>query len=197
MRLRTRVILLAAAAAALALPSVAAAKGPSKASITGPGLSAPVSIGGDGEGDTTTDLGLLVNVTGFFPQTFGQSPDPLLRSKPNTKLGARYVVAYTVPGPSTDTLLQDLYPYAVGGAVSYMKPGQKIWSQTTHGGWYRAGGLSGELKVMLVRAGLPKTAPASIRSRAASQTKNISIAVGAGAGIALAAGAAVLLRRKR
>jgi hypothetical protein len=197
MRLRTRVILLAAAAAALALPSVAAAKGPSKASITGPGLSSPASIGGDGEGDTTTDLGLLVNETGFFPQTFGQSPDPLLRSKPNTKLGARYTVAYTVPGPSTDTLLQDLYPYAAGGAVSYMKPGQKIWSQTTHGGWYRAGVFSSELKAMLVRAGLPKTAPASIRGRGASPTKNISIAVGAGAGIALAAGAAVLLRRKR
>jgi hypothetical protein len=185
-----------AAAAALAVPAVAEAKGPSEATITGPGISVvtPLTITGNGEGGNSTDLGLLVDQTGFFPQAFGQSPNPLLRSRPAGSLGARYSVTYTVPGPSTDKLRQDLYPYAAEGPVSYMQPGQKLWDQTTGGGWYRG---PAELRKMLVRAGLPKTAPATTRSRAASQTKKISIALGAGAGIVLVAGAALLLRRKR
>jgi hypothetical protein len=187
---------LVAAAAALAVPAVAAAKGPSEATITGPGISVvtPLTINGNSEGDTSTHLGLLVSESGFFPQAFGQSPDPLLRSRPAGSLGARYSVTYTVPGLSTDKLRQDLYPYAVEGPASYMQPGQKLWDQTTHGGWYRG---TAELRRMLVRAGLPKTAPATTRSRAASQTKKVTIAVGAGTGIVLAAGAALLLRRKR
>jgi hypothetical protein len=75
-----------------------------------------------------------------------------------------------------------------------MQPGQKLWDQTTHGGWYRG---TADLRRMLVRAGLPETAPATTRSRAASQTKKVSIAAGAGAGIVLAAAAAMLVRRKR
>lgn len=197
MTIRTRVIVLAVAAAALALPGVAAAKGPSKASITGPGLSAPLSITGDGEGGNSTDLGLLVTETGFFPQTFGQSPDPLLRSQPATsQLGARYTVTYTVPGGSISTLRQDLYPYAAGGPLSYMEPGQEIWDQTTHGGWYRANPVGG-LRTMLVEAGLPKTSPAAVRSRNTSHRNEMRIALGAGAGIVLAASALVLLRRRR
>lgn len=187
---------LVAAAAALAVPAVAAAKGPSEATITGPGISVvtPLTISGNGEGDTSTDLGLLVSQSGFFPQAFGQAPDPLLRSRPAGSLGARYSVTYTVPGPSTNKLRQDLYPYAAKGPVSYMQPGQKLWDQSTHGGWYRG---TAELRTMLVRAGLPKTEPATTRSRAVSEMKKVRIAVGAGAGIALAAGAAMLLRRKR
>jgi len=197
MKIRTRVIALAVAAAALALPSVAAAKGPERASITGPGLSAPVPVNGFGEGDTSTDLGLLVNETGFFPQTFGQSPDPLLRTQPaERQLGARYTVTYTVPGPSTSTLVQDLYPYAAGGPVSYMEPGQQIWDQTTRGGWYRSN-PNGRLRAMLVEAGLPKTPPAATPKRTTSHTKEMRIALGTGAGIVLAAGALVLLRRRR
>jgi hypothetical protein len=197
MSIRMRVFVLAGAAAALALPGVAAAKGPAKASITGPGLTAPVAITGNGEGDTSTDLGLLVSETGFFPQTFGQSPDPLLRSQPaERQLGARYTVTYTVPGPSTSTLRQDLYPYAAGGPVSYMEPGQTIWDQATHGGWYRANPYGG-LRAMLVEAGLPKAAPAVVRTRNTSHTKEVRIALGAGAGIIVAAGALMLLRRRR
>ena len=51
---------------------------------------------------------------------------------------------------------------------------------------------------MLVRAGLPKTDRASVRSRAGARTGHkVSIALGTGAGIALAAGVLVLLRRRR
>ena len=151
-----RLTLLLTAALALLLPAGAAAKGPSEAQIAGPGLAAPLKITGLGEGDSSTNLGLLVADGGFFPETFGQSPSPLLRARP-TGLGPRYTVVYTVPGPSTGTLEQDLYPYAAGGPVSHMRPGQRFWgTQSTLGGWYRG---TSTLEGMLVKAGLPQSAP--------------------------------------
>jgi hypothetical protein len=193
---RTRIITLAVAVAALALPAAAAAKGPAEATISGPGLQSPLTIGGNGEGDTSTALGLLVTESGFFPQTFGQSPNPLLRGRPAGRLGTQYVVTYTVPGPSTDTLRQQLYPYAAGGPVSYMQPGQKIWDQQTHGGWYRG---TSQLRTRLVAAGLPKADPDSGRRAAGGRggVRTASVALGTGAGILLAAGAILLIRRRR
>jgi hypothetical protein len=151
-----RVIVALVALGALVVAATAAAKGPSEAKITGPGLNSALTIKGVGEGDTSTDLGLLVNDAGFFPQTFGQSPTPLLRAQPQD-LGPRYSVTYMVPGPTTSTLEQELYPYASGGPASFMRPGQKFWdTQTTVGGWYRG---TPQLKAMLVRAGLPAAPP--------------------------------------
>jgi hypothetical protein len=194
MKLRTRVIVLAGAAA-LAVPGVAVAKGPSVATIAGPGLTAPLTIQGNAEGDVSTDLGMLVAEAGFFPQTFGQSPNPLLAGQPKGPLGPKYTVTYTVPGPSTDTLRQYLYPYAANGTLSYMAPGQKIWDQTTFGGWYRG---TKALRTMLIDAGLPAIPPA-VRGRAVARSshENVSIALGAGTGIALAGGLLLFLRRRR
>ena len=178
-------------ALALLIPATASAKGPSDATITGPGLKAPMKFSGGGESGDSTKLGQLVTWGGFFPQTFGQSPSPLLAARPRTALGPRYDVTYIVPGPSTDTLRQVLYPYAVTGPITYMAAGQKFWSQTTVGGWYRG---NPELKSTLIEAGLPKKAPAT-HHRVANARK--AIAVGAGAGIAAAGGALLLLRRRR
>ncbi len=198
MTTRARFATMAALTAALVLPATAEAKGPSVARITGPGLTAPVTISGDGEGGNATNLGLLVDQTGFFPQTFGQSPDPLLREQPaGRQLGARYTVTYTVPGPTTSTLRQELYPYAAGTVISYMEPGQAIWDMRTHGGWYRGDALSSELRAMLMNVGLPKTPPAALRSRNTSHVREARIAVGAGAGLVLTAGALVVLHRRR
>jgi hypothetical protein len=195
MKTRARFATVAALAAALVLPATADAKGPSVARITGPGLTTPLTINGNGEGGNSTNLGLLVDASGFFPQTFGQSPNPLLREQPAVpQLGARYMVTYTVPGPTTSTLRQELYPYASGGPISYMEPGQAIWDMKTHGGWYRA---SSELQGMLVDAGLPKTPPATLRNRSTSHVREARIAVGAGAGLAVAAGVLFVLHRRR
>jgi hypothetical protein len=186
-----RLLFIAVATTALWLPSAAAAKGPSEAKISGPGLSSAVTITGNGEGDTSTDLGVLVAETGFFPEVFGQYPSPLLRSRP-TNLGPRYTVVYTVPGPETSTLTQDLYPYAAGGPVSYVPPRQRFWgTQETVGGWFRG---TGELRQMLVEAGLPQTAPAVARARAGSTH---SIAIEAGFGVVVAGAAIAVLRRRR
>jgi hypothetical protein len=147
-----RLSVLFVAGLALLLPVCAAAKGPSAATISGPGLAAPLAITGLGEGDASTDLGRLVTDGGFFAQTFGSSPSPLLRVQP-AGLGPRYVVTYTVPGPVDATLEQELYPYAAGSPVTYMRPGQRFWGdQRTVGGWYRG---TPQLKTMLIHAGLP------------------------------------------
>jgi hypothetical protein len=177
---------------ALLIPATAAAKGPSEATVTGPGLSSALTIRGDGEGGNATDLGLLVEQGGFFPEVYGAAgPYPLLAGKPDA-LGPRFSVAYVVPGgPSTDTLQQDLYPYAKGGPVTYMQAGQRFWqTQRTNGGWYRG---NTELRTMLFKAGLPK---AAVTPRARSRGHR-DIAVGTGAGILLVAGAFALLRRRR
>ena len=189
-------IALGAVVVALLLPAAAGAKGPSAATISGPGLSAPLAIEGYGEGDSSTPLGLLVTEGGFFPQVFGQSPNPLLRATPG-RLGSKYFVSYTVPGSSTaDTLRQDLYPYAVGGPVTYMPSNQQFWdNQRTLGGWYRG---TVALRTKLVAAGLPAADPqARTISRAGSGHSRLRVAIGTGAGIVLAAGALVLLRRRR
>ena len=143
---------------ALALPALAVAKGPVSASISGPGLEGPLVFKGNGEGPGTA-LGTLSGTSGFFAQMYGQSPDPTLASRPRGTLGPRYLAVYVVPGPNDvqSRVVQSIYPYAKPGAVTYMRTGQRYWNgRRAHGGWYRA---SASLKRLLVRAGLPATAP--------------------------------------
>jgi hypothetical protein len=186
-----RIALMLIAVVALVLPATASAKGPSEATISGPGLESPLSFSGGGEGGNTP-LGILVMEGGFFPQMFGQSPNPLLSSQPDG-LGQRYSVVYTVPGgDSTSTVRQDLYPYAKGGPVTYMEPGQHFWNEATKGGWYRG---SSQLRAMLVKAGLPKSGT-SVAARSAG-SRDRTILISSGAGIVVAAGLVALLRRRR
>ena len=148
---------LIAAALALALPSAALAKGASSATVSGPGLNGTSTIPGVGEGDDGTPLGALASYGGYFPQMFGQAPDPTTRSAPRGDLGPRYTVKYTVSGPGGDSFVtQDVYPYAKT-PVTYMSPGQRFWGVNhTHGGWFVAGP---GLKATLVAAGLPESPP--------------------------------------
>ena len=190
--MRRQLLLAAALTALLLFPAAAAAKGPSAASVTGPGLRHAINIEGYGEGGNDTALGILVSDGGFFSQAFGGTPSATT-SRPPGGLGPRYEVTYTVPGgPNGDsTLRQDLYPYAVEGAVTYMAPAQKFWdTRSTPGGWYQG---TTALRRTLVKAGLPPRPPAR-KSRA---ERKVGVAVGAGAGVALAAGALALLRRNR
>lgn len=145
---------------ALALAAPAAAKGPDQATITGPGLEGnnQIVFGSKGDPGAGTPFGALVENTGFFPAVFGQSPNPMLAGMPDGDLGPRYVIAYRVPGPNNelDAIRQDLYPYAVGGPVTYMKPGQPVFGNETLGGWYRT---PESFKQTLISVGLPKSAP--------------------------------------
>ena len=177
-------LLFALCAAALLAPA-ALAKGPSEASITGPGLSKAITFKG------MDDASRLTEYAGVFPAVFGQTPSPMLKGRPAGKLGPKYTVRYVVPGGNSQTfhLSQDLYPYAASGAVTYMRPGQPIFGARTTGGWYPAGSA---LKVFLIRAGLPGTAP-----RASSGT-NFALVAGIGIpGALVLAGAALLVARRR
>ena len=149
-----RFTFLAAITAALLVPAVASAKGPSEATISGPGFSKTIDVLNDGSGGTPG--GDLTQQSGFFPAAFGQSPDPMLHSRP-AHLGPRYTIVWKVPGGAANLRVrQDIYPYARGGSVTYMKPGQPIFDMTTRGGWYR----DPQLKRTLVGLGLSAKAPA-------------------------------------
>lgn len=149
-----RLSLIAAALAALILPTLAAAKMPTRASIAGPGFHKTLSMH-EGPGYESTPLGHLTMNSGFFPSAMGQTPDPMLHARPAGPLGPRYVIRWTVPASTTHVITQDVYPYAKGGAVAYMRPGQPIFDAKTTGGWYR----NPELKRTLVSLGLATKAP--------------------------------------
>lgn len=196
--MRKLLVTAATLVAALTLPGLAAAKGPASAAISGPGLNGSLAIGGEGEGPGTP-LGTLVDAGGFFPQMYGQSPDPTLGSRPKGTLGPSYAVIYVVPGPNgiKSRVVQQVYPYAGVTPLTYMRPGQSFWgSRKTLGGWFRA---SPELKNLLVRAGLPATAPpataASSRTLGLSRTDVIGALVGVLALIVLVAVARPSRRR--
>ena len=163
-------LIIAIVLAALALPAAALAKGPSEGTISGPGFVKTVKVLNDGSPGTAG--GDLTQTTGFFPAAFGQSPDPLLHRKPAV-LGPRYTIVWTVPGNDSNRIRQYVYPYAKGGAVTYMKPGQRIFDMTTHGGWFRDAGL----KRTLVRLGLPAKAPSVASSNGTSWTLPAGLAV--------------------
>jgi hypothetical protein len=180
-------------ALALVLPAAALAKGPSEATITGPGLDKAITLKG------MDDSSRLTEYAGFFPAAFGQQPNPMLSGRPTGKLGPKYTIRYVVPtGDTTSSrIVQDVYPYAKGGAVTYMKPGQDIFDSKTTGGWYR-GGLV--LWRSLVGAGLPATAPAAPSAPASSSLGSgddtiLFAGIGA-AGVLLLAAAGVFLARR-
>jgi hypothetical protein len=141
---------------ALVLASPADAKGPDRATVTGPGLEQRLVFDGYGS-DGKSPLGVLTSEGGFWVQAFGAAAagvnkGKVLATKPRGNLGPRYVVVYRLPGPGTTSVIrQDLYPYAAN-PVSHMSR-QRFWqTRTAPGGWYRWGP---GLKAALVRAGLP------------------------------------------
>lgn len=122
--LRRYLVGVAAVAAALVLPTAAAAKVPSSASITGPGLDPQLAIAGDGELGSGTPLGALVDLGGFMAQMYGQSPSATVKARPMPSvLGPRYRIAYVVPGPNAvrSRVVQLMYPFAKPVPLTYMK----------------------------------------------------------------------------
>ena len=189
-------IFVLAAIAALVLPTTALGKGPSAASINGPGTGSGLKIGGDGE-STGTALGNLTQDAGFFPAVWGQQPDPMLKDPPRGSLGPKYTITYTVPGPNIEPskLKQDVYPYAQPYPMTYMKAGQTFWgSNKTHGGWFVS---TAALKTSLISAGLPRVAPSGSSSAGDGffSTGIISI-LAAALALLLGASAAIFMRRR-
>src|SRR6516165_1139249 len=152
--------------AAISLATPALAKGPSQASITGPGLAHAIVVSGGGEPGQQGTLAVLAGQTGLFTALFGpavslpvQMPAPLRTPPPKASLGPRYTVRYTVPGVTPrpgeqyGRIRQDLYPGAAGGPVIYTPPGQDGFGQTLEvTGWVRA---SPQLTRTLAQLGVP------------------------------------------
>ena len=141
-------------AAAITLATPAAAKGPSQARISGPGLVHAIVVSGEGEPGQQGSLVTLAGQTGLFSVLFGpdaglpttQTPTHLPVPPPKASLGPRYTVIYTVPGVTPPPgeefgqVRQDLYPGAAGGPVIYTPPSQDGFGQPLQDtGWLRAG----------------------------------------------------------
>jgi hypothetical protein len=161
-------------AAAVSLATPALAKGPSQASITGPGLARAIVVSDGGEPGQQGTLAVLAGQTGLFTAMFGpdvslpvQTPARLRTPPPEASLGPRYTVIYTVPGVTPQPgeqagrIRQNLYPAAAGGPVIYTPPGQAGFGQPLQvTGWLRASpGLARTLDQLGIRP-RPATPPA-------------------------------------
>ena len=188
-------LLVLAALAALVLPTAALAKGPDEAKITGPGLAKAIVVTGPEE--EGSPMMAFAEVAGFFPAVFGQQPDPMLPGRPKGDLGPRYTIEYHVPGPEGDSfsISQDLYPYALPSAVTYMKAGQEIFDMTTQGGWWS----DAMLKDQLVALGLPKSAATTKASASSASSAGFFSTgrLGVLVLVLLALGGTTLLMRRR
>ncbi len=152
--MRARLVLGIVAGVLALSTGVAGAKGPTGGELTGEGLAAPIALSG-GEG-TGTGEGLVMQ-SGFFAAAFQEVPDPMLDARPAGDLGPKLTITWQLsPAPGADALKQDIYPYADGGPVTYMAPGQRFYdTEQTRGGWYRA---SPALLTTLEQLGVPSRA---------------------------------------
>jgi hypothetical protein len=182
-------LILLLALALLAMPSNALGKGPSAATMEGPGGGGGITFSGD---EGSGPLGNLTQQSGWFAAVFEQEPNPMLAARPKGDLGPKYTVTYTVPGPDNDTftITQDVYPYASSGPVTYLAPAQPIFDMQTRGGWFQAGP---DLKETLVAAGLPETKAGGSSDDTSFPTTTVSLLAFA----ALLVGATALFLRRR
>ena len=145
-----------------AVPTAAQAKGASAASISGGGPGGlpggPIDLNGDGEPGSGTDLANLADSAGVFSVLFQDAAAGKLTSPPPGDRGPRYTITWTFPNGAggADKVRQSVWPYAAGGPLTFMAPGQPVLDTTTRGGWYRA---SDDLRQRLIALGLPRRQP--------------------------------------
>lgn len=188
----------AVALCAVALPSTALAKGPTHATITGPGLAGPLTLGGPRGWTQDSPMAALTNGGGFFQVAWGGAPGQIRANRPTKRLGPRYRVAFLVPGPTgkDDRIRQDVYPFAHGGPVTYTPAGQTFFgTRRTQGGWFRA---APELTAKLVAAGLPRPGPrATLTAVDSDEAPTLALAaLVLVLAFALAGATAIALRRR-
>jgi hypothetical protein len=218
-RLQRRVLAMVVLALLLAaVPTAAQAKGASAATISGGGPGGlpggPIDLKGDGEPGSGTDLANLAASSGVFALLFEDSSSGALATAPPGARGSRYTITWTFPNGAgnENKVRQSVWPYAAGGPITYMRPGQPVLDGTTRGGWYRS---ADNLRQTLVTLGLPDRPPLAAPAPGASATPAGGsaspaaapaadpapalwprIAIGVGLLLAVAAGGALLLRRR-
>jgi hypothetical protein len=208
--MKPRALIVAALAAALlAVPVAAAAKGglPTAATIQGQDLAAPITLRGNADPGMGTDLAILVQHGGLFAaMSLPQRESGLVPNRPSSDLGARYTVTYLMPraagGPAE--LRQDLYPYAAGGPVTYTPAGQLgAEGRRVQAGWWQATpGFLGSLIALGLpdrpAFGAPRPEPATppVPASRATSAAGWWVAGGTIAGVLLLGTATLLLRRR-
>jgi hypothetical protein len=154
-----RMLTIVTAVTMLVLPTTAAgAKGPTAVRITGL-ASGTITIDGEpgsGEPNSGGDLARLAEAAGLWANTF-EPTRALGDDRPAGTLGPRLRLSWVVPGPTgEDIVVQDVHPWADGGAVTHTPAEQDYVGMTTFGGWYVGGAA---LHDALVDAGVPAHAP--------------------------------------
>jgi len=221
MRQRRVLAMLVLALLLAAVPTAAQAKGASAATISGGGSGGlpggPIDLAGDGEPGSGTDLANLAEAAGVFALLWeddGQSGALDAAPAATGERGPRYTITWTFPNGAggEDKVRQSVWPYAAGGPVTYMRPGQPVLDSTTKGGWYRS---ADNLRQTLITLGLPDRPPLAAPAPAASATPAAGsapaaaapaadpapalwprIALGVGLLLAAGAAAALVLRRR-
>ena len=153
------------------VPTAAQAKGATGATISGGGSGGlpggPISLKGDGEPGSGTNLANLAQAAGVWALLFEDGPGGELASAPATaNRGPRYTITWTFPnGAGTeDKVRQSVWPYAAGGPLTFMASGQPVLDATTKGGWFQA---ADNLRQSLIALGLPSREPLTATSPAA------------------------------
>jgi hypothetical protein len=203
------------------VPTAAQAKGATAANISGGGPGGlpggPIDIKGDGEPGSGSDLSTLAEEAGMWALLFeGGQPGNLPSAPvPPAVRGPRYTITWTFPnGAGTDDKVRQwVWPYAAGGPVTYLAPGQPVLDTRTEGGWFRA---ADNLRRSLIDLGLPNrpaltpaapaTTPAATPALpaparpapAATQAPTAAVWpwVAAGIGLLLVAAAVAVARRR-
>ena len=142
----------------IAFGSPAEAKGPSELMIMGAGLDRPIVVDPN---DDAYVLSRIMDASAFFDAALSsRGPDDraALRSATSPLRpdhGPRLRLTWSVEWSHTQHLVQDLYLYASGGPLLYTPAGQRLFDQTTPGGWYRA---APRLVDLLQSVGVPSRA---------------------------------------
>ena len=146
----------------LVVPTAAQAKGATAATIDGGGPGGlpggPITLRGEGEPGSSTDLGMLAQGTGLYA-VLDSHAGALVQAAPTDRLGPRYTITWTFPDPNGGKdrqVRQDVYPYAAGGPVTFTPAGQPVLDITTSGAWYQ--GFDG-FRAQLIELGLPNRPP--------------------------------------
>ena len=170
----------------------AGAKGPTEATLEGPGID-ETTLGMRGGGEWGTELASIVE-TAFFPGVFGPPGVLEIEGEPRGPLRPRYTLTYRVPmRDRVDRVVQYVYPFADGGGYTFTPKGQPVLGDETEGGWIRA---PQELKRVLDDLGVspPTVSNTTERDRTMSL---LAMALAPAAALAIGAGWLIRARRRR
>ena len=209
LRQRRALAMLVLALLLAVVPTAAQAKGATGATISGGGPGGlpggPITLKGDGEPGSGTDLADLAQAAGVWAVLFDDGPGGELASAPATAdRGPRYTITWIFPnGAGTeDKVRQSVWPYAAGGPLTFMASGQPVLDATTKGGWFQA---TDDLRQSLIALGLPSRQPLTAPSPAGPATPAAPdpapalwprVAVGLALLLAVAGGGALVLRHR-